>query len=192
MHSSAHSQSASFVGLFHITYIHTYNVTYILCTHRNCTLSTLHICLSEREAATDSVSSSISSCCSSSISPKPNPNRTSFDLHQQTVPPPLAPAAAPTWIRRSFEQLHSVSVQNNYNNIGKNANPQHISQSTGNLASTSDYKRSSYGSNSNPTFGRNYTSSNTTSETNIAGAAAADKEQNEQQSETLHYTSESG
>ena len=62
----------------------------------------------------DSVS--INSCCSggagsngsegdgglstSNTSPKPKPNRASFDLQ-------------PTWIRRSYEQLHSVSVKPN-------------------------------------------------------------------------------
>merc|ERR1739844_416684 len=64
----------------------------------------------QQQEEADSVSS-INSCCSggasggcnlggsnsttSNTSPKPKPNRTSFDLQ-------------PTWIRRSYEQLHSI------------------------------------------------------------------------------------
>lgn len=109
----------------------------------------------QQQEESDSVS--INSSTTSNTSPKPKPNRTSFDLQ-------------PTWIRRSYEQLHSVSVKptsrvcSNYNI----KNP-HISQSTGNLAS-----HKSSGTRSN------------TCETNT------DKEQNEQQSETLSYNSESG
>jgi len=115
---------------------------------------------------------------SRSPSPKLKPNRTSLDLQ-------------PTWIRRSFEQLHSVlSPQStiygsaagspgggggNYSGGGgsgiKNPN---ISQSTGNLASD--------------------ISSGNVCETNSGSSAhGTTKEQNEQQSETLPaYNSESG
>ena len=42
----------------------------------------------------------LSNSTTSNTSPKQKPNRTSFDLQ-------------PTWIRRSYEQLHSVSVKPN-------------------------------------------------------------------------------
>merc|ERR1712050_38702 len=134
----------------------------------------------QQQEEADSVS--INSCCSggagsngserdgglsnsttSNTSPKPKPNRTSFDLQ-------------PTWIRRSYEQLHSVSVKPNLvyssgSNYSSMKNP-YISQSTGNLAS----HKSSTGTKSR--------------ETNSG------KKQNEQQSETnnasLSYNSESG
>ena len=165
----------------------------ILCTHivmpsRNCIYS---ISFTEE---TDLVSINSSCGCSGggddgsagsagggsrSPSPKLKPNRTSLDLQ-------------PTWIRRSFEQLHSVLPPQstiygsadvgpgggggNYSGGGcgsgiKNPN---ISQSTGNLASD--------------------ISSGNVCETNSGNSAhGTTKEQNEQQSETLPaYNSESG
>ena len=157
----------------------------ILCTHivmpsKNCIYS---ISFTEE---TDLVSINSSCGCSGggggggsrSPSPKLKPNRTSLDLQ-------------PTWIRRSFEQLHSVlSPQSTiygsaddgpgggggtYSGGGgsgiKNPN---ISQSTGNLASD--------------------ISSGNVCETNSGNSAhGTTKEQNEQQSETLPaYNSESG
>ena len=159
----------------------------ILCTHivmpsRNCIYS---ISFTEE---TDLVSINSSCGCSGgggggggsagsrSPSPKLKPNRTSLDLH-------------PTWIRRSFEQLHSVlSPQStiygsaaggsggggsNYSGGAGIKNP-NISQSTGNLASD--------------------TSSGNVCETNSGSSAhGTTKEQNEQQSETLPaYNLESG
>ena len=155
----------------------------ILCTHivmpsKNCIYS---ISFTEE---TDLVSINSSCGCSGagggnrSPSPKLKPNRTSLDLQ-------------PTWIRRSFEQLHSVlSPQSTiygsadggpgggggtYSGGGgsgiKNPN---ISQSTGNLASD--------------------ISSGNVCETNSGNSAhGTTEEQNEQQSETLPaYNSESG
>ena len=154
----------------------------ILCTHivmpsRNCIYS---ISFTEE---TDLVSINSSCGCSGggddgsagsagggsrSPSPKLKPNRTSLDLQ-------------PTWIRRSFEQLHSVlppqSTIYGSSDVGpggggiKNPN---ISQSTGNLASD--------------------ISSGNVCETNSGNSAhGTTKEQNEQQSETLPaYNSESG
>ena len=162
----------------------------ILCTHivmpsRNCIYS---ISFTEE---TDLVSINSSCGCSGggddgsagggsrSPSPKLKPNRTSLDLQ-------------PTWIRRSFEQLHSVLPPQstiygsadvgpgggggNYSGGGcgsgiKNPN---ISQSTGNLASD--------------------ISSGNVCETNSGNSAhGTTKEQNEQQSKTLPaYNSESG
>jgi hypothetical protein len=162
----------------------------ILCTHivmpsRNCIYS---ISFTEE---TDLVSINSSCGCSGgggdgkagggsagggsrSPSPKLKPNRTSLDLH-------------PTWIRRSFEQLHSVlSPQSTiYGSAaggsgggggggGAGIKNPNISQSTGNLASD--------------------TSSGNVCETNSGSSAhGTTKEQNEQQSETLPaYNSESG
>ena len=155
----------------------------ILCTHivmpsRNCIYS---ISFTEE---TDLVSINSSCGCSGgggddgsggggsrSPSPKLKPNRTSLDLQ-------------PTWIRRSFEQLHSVlppqSTIYGSSDVGpgggggsgiKNPN---ISQSTGNLASD--------------------ISSGNVCETNSGNSAhGTTKNQNEQQSETLPaYNSESG
>jgi len=156
-----------------------------------------HPTTQQQEEEADSVSS-INSCCSggasggcslggsnsttSNTSPKPKPNRTSFDLQ-------------PTWIRRSYEQLHSiVSVRpasnlvcsssngggGNYSSI-KNLKFPANSQSTGNLVSS--HKSCATGAS---------TRSRNTRETNTGKA-----EQNEQQSETndedaLAYNSESG
>ena len=114
----------------------------LLCTHimpRNCIYS---ISFTEE---TDSVS--INSCCSGSShrgevsntprgggsrspSPKLKPNRTSLDLQ-------------PTWIRRSFEQLHCMSQASMASSStagltvpsGSGLKNPHISKSTGNLTS---------------------------------------------------------
>ena len=154
----------------------------ILCTHivmpsRNCIYS---ISFTEE---TDLVSINSSCGCSGggddgsagggsrSPSPKLKPNRTSLDLQ-------------PTWIRRSFEQLHSVLPPQStiYGSAagspggggGSGIKNPNISQSTGNLASD--------------------ISSGNVCETNSGNSAhGTTKEQNEQQSETLPaYNSESG
>ena len=157
--------------------------THIVLPSRNCIYS---ISFTEE---TDLVSINSSCGCSGggddgsagggsrSPSPKLKPNRTSLDLQ-------------PTWIRRSFEQLHSVLPPQStiygsaevgpgggggtYSGGGSGIKNPNISQSTGNLASD--------------------ISSGNVCETNSSNSAhGTTKEQNEQQSETLPtYNSESG